>query len=68
MSTNLLSLAQQALGGDFPQLAGQFLGESEGSTQSALATAVGDVRSAARSDWPSCCKACSARASTWSNK
>ncbi|MBK7082247.1 MAG: DUF937 domain-containing protein [Betaproteobacteria bacterium] len=36
MSANLLSLAQQALGGDFSKLAGQFLGESQGPTQSAL--------------------------------
>jgi outer membrane protein OmpA-like peptidoglycan-associated protein len=36
MSTNLLSLAQQALGGDFAKLAGQFLGESEGMTQAAM--------------------------------
>jgi hypothetical protein len=36
MSTNLLSLAQSALGGDFSGLAGQFLGESTGSTQNAL--------------------------------
>ncbi len=38
MAANLLSLAQQALGGDFAKLAGQFLGESQGSTQSALAS------------------------------
>jgi outer membrane protein OmpA-like peptidoglycan-associated protein len=36
MSANLLSLAQDALGGDFSKLAGQFLGESQGATQSAL--------------------------------
>ncbi|WP_158592182.1 OmpA family protein [Noviherbaspirillum sedimenti] len=36
MNMNLLSLVQQALGGDFPNLAGQFLGESPGATQSAL--------------------------------
>jgi len=36
MAANLLSLAQQALGGDFSKLVGQFLGESQGSTQSAL--------------------------------
>jgi len=36
MNANLLSLAQEALGGDFSKLAGQFLGESQGSTQSAL--------------------------------
>ncbi len=36
MSTNLLSLAQQALGNDFSKLAGQFLGESQDTTQSAL--------------------------------
>lgn len=32
MNANLLSLAQNALGGDFAKLAGQFLGESQGST------------------------------------
>ena len=36
MSTNLLSLAQEAMGGDFSKLAGVFLGESQGATQSAL--------------------------------
>ena len=36
MAANLLSLAQQALGGDFSKLAGEFMGESQGSTQSAL--------------------------------
>ena len=36
MNANLLSLAQNALGGDFAKLAGQFLGESQGSTQSAI--------------------------------
>lgn len=36
MSTNLLSLAQQALGSDFSKLAGQFLGESSDATQSAM--------------------------------
>jgi hypothetical protein len=36
MTANLLSLAQEALGGDFSKVAGQFLGESQGSTQSAL--------------------------------
>jgi outer membrane protein OmpA-like peptidoglycan-associated protein len=36
MTDNLLSLAQTALGGDFSKLAGQFLGESGASTQSAL--------------------------------
>jgi outer membrane protein OmpA-like peptidoglycan-associated protein len=36
MTDNLLSLAQSALGGDFSKLAGQFLGESVASTQSAL--------------------------------
>jgi outer membrane protein OmpA-like peptidoglycan-associated protein len=36
MNANLLSLAQGALGGDFSKLAGQFLGESQGATQSAL--------------------------------
>jgi len=38
MSTNLLSLAQQALGTDFSKLAGQFLGESQASTQSAMSS------------------------------
>ena len=37
MNANLLSLAQEAMGGDFSKLAGQFLGESPGATQSALA-------------------------------
>ena len=36
MSANLLSLVQTALGGDFAKLAGQYLGESVPSTQSAL--------------------------------
>jgi len=36
MNANLLSLAQEALGGDFSKLAGQFLGESQSSTQSAM--------------------------------
>jgi len=36
MTPNLLSLAQEALGGDFSKLAGQFLGESPGSIQSAM--------------------------------
>ncbi len=36
MNINLLSLAQQALGDDFSKLAGSFLGESPGATQSAL--------------------------------
>ncbi len=36
MDVNLLSLAQDTLGGDFSKLAGQFLGESQGATQSAL--------------------------------
>ncbi len=36
MSTNLLSLAQSALGSDFSKLAGQFLGESPTATQGAL--------------------------------
>jgi outer membrane protein OmpA-like peptidoglycan-associated protein len=36
MNANLLTLAQDALGGDFSKLAGQFLGESQGATQSAL--------------------------------
>ncbi len=38
MNANLLSLAQQALGSDFTKLAGQFLGESPGSTQTALSS------------------------------
>ncbi|WP_164932005.1 OmpA family protein [Janthinobacterium sp. 17J80-10] len=38
MTANLLSLVQQALGGDFSNLAGQFLGESPGATQSALSS------------------------------
>ena len=37
MSANLLQLAQQALGGDFARQAGQFLGESERTTMSAMA-------------------------------
>jgi outer membrane protein OmpA-like peptidoglycan-associated protein len=36
MSMNLLSLAQNALGSDFAGLAGKYLGESPGATQSAL--------------------------------
>ena len=36
MNANLLTLAQHALGGDFSKLAGQFLGESPDSIQSAL--------------------------------
>lgn len=36
MNDNLLALVQQALGGDFAKHASQFLGESQGSTQSAL--------------------------------
>src|SRR5262245_6401156 len=36
MTTNLLSLAQEAMGGDFTKMAGQYLGESPGATQSAL--------------------------------
>jgi len=36
MTTNLLSLAQEAMGADFSRLAGQYLGESQGATQSAL--------------------------------
>jgi outer membrane protein OmpA-like peptidoglycan-associated protein len=36
MNDNLLALAQQTLGGDVSRLASQFLGESQGSTQSAL--------------------------------
>jgi outer membrane protein OmpA-like peptidoglycan-associated protein len=36
MNTNLLQLAQQALGGDFARLASQFLGESESTTMSAM--------------------------------
>jgi outer membrane protein OmpA-like peptidoglycan-associated protein len=38
MSANLLPLVQDALGGDFAKLAGQFLGESVPSTRSALAS------------------------------
>jgi len=38
MNANLLTLAQEALGGDFSKLAGQFLGESQGATQSALSS------------------------------
>jgi len=38
MNANLLSLAQDALGSDFSKLAGQFLGESQGSTQAALSS------------------------------
>jgi outer membrane protein OmpA-like peptidoglycan-associated protein len=36
MNANILSLAQNALGGDFSKLAGQFLGESPTATQGAL--------------------------------
>jgi outer membrane protein OmpA-like peptidoglycan-associated protein len=36
MNANLLTLAQDALGGDFAKLAGQFLGESPDATQTAL--------------------------------
>ena len=36
MSTNLLSLAESAMGSDFSRLAGQFLGESTSATQGAL--------------------------------
>jgi len=36
VNANLLQLAQQALGGDFAKLAGQFLGESESTTMSAM--------------------------------
>ena len=36
MNANLLSLAQNALGGDFSKMAGQFLGESPSATQGAL--------------------------------
>lgn len=36
MSINLLSMATQALGGDFAQRVGQLMGETEGSAQSAL--------------------------------
>ena len=36
MNANLLSLAQDALGADFSKLAGQFLGETPGATQSAM--------------------------------
>jgi outer membrane protein OmpA-like peptidoglycan-associated protein len=38
MNANLLTLAQDALGSDFSRLAGQFLGESQGATQSALSS------------------------------
>ena len=38
MSANLLSLVQDALGGDFAKLAGQFIGESVPSTRSALSS------------------------------
>ncbi|HYN59883.1 MAG TPA: DUF937 domain-containing protein [Rubrivivax sp.] len=38
MNANLLTLAQDALGGDFSKLAGQFLGETPGATQSALSS------------------------------
>jgi len=38
MNANLLTLAQEALGGDFAKLAGQFLGESQGATQTALSS------------------------------
>jgi outer membrane protein OmpA-like peptidoglycan-associated protein len=38
MDANLLSLAQQALGGDFSRLAAQFLGEPSGATQSAVSS------------------------------
>lgn len=38
MNANLLTLTQDALGGDFSKLAGQFLGESQGATQSALSS------------------------------
>ena len=41
MDMNLLSLAQQALGGDLSKFAGQFLGESPGATQSALGALFG---------------------------
>jgi outer membrane protein OmpA-like peptidoglycan-associated protein len=38
VTANLLRLAQEALGGDFSRLAGQFLGESQGSIRYALAS------------------------------
>ena len=38
MTTNLLSLAQQALGSDFSKVAGSFLGESPDATQSAVSS------------------------------
>ena len=38
MNANLLSLAQDTLGGDFSKLAGQFLGESQDASQSALSS------------------------------
>src|SRR5215831_8592771 len=40
MTTNLLALAQEAMGGDFTRMAGQYLGESPGATQSALGALV----------------------------
>jgi outer membrane protein OmpA-like peptidoglycan-associated protein len=38
MNTNLLTLAQEALGSDFTGLAAQFLGEPKGATESALSS------------------------------
>ena len=38
MNANLLTLAREALGGDFTKLASQFLGESSSSTQLAMAS------------------------------
>jgi outer membrane protein OmpA-like peptidoglycan-associated protein len=38
MNANILSLAQNALGGDFSKLAGQYLGESPTATQGALSS------------------------------
>jgi hypothetical protein len=35
MNANLLSLLQNALGGDFSKMAGQFMGESSNATQGA---------------------------------
>jgi outer membrane protein OmpA-like peptidoglycan-associated protein len=38
MNANLLSLAQEAIGGDFSKLAAQYLGESSEATQSAMSS------------------------------
>jgi uncharacterized protein DUF937/OmpA family protein len=40
MATNLLALAQEAMGGDFTRTASQYLGESPAATQSALGALV----------------------------